>query len=110
MTAQHANLAAGGWSELSLVEQMGNIGSEVGRAIKAHEAHNDARKQAALDRVLELFDLTLADGRWSGRRKELSLAREVVCDYLVGDNRYGSSATDLEAYFMHFAMAARLNR
>lgn len=107
MTAQHVNLAAGGWSKLSLTEQMGNIGSEVGRAIKAHESGNDTRKQAALDRALDLFDLTLKDERWSSRRKELALAREVVCDYLVGDNQYGSSATDLEAYFMHFATAAR---
>ena len=34
MTYQHKNLASGHWHELSLIEQMANIGSEVERAIK----------------------------------------------------------------------------
>lgn len=33
MVFQHQNLAAGSWQKLSLAEQLGNVGSEVGRAI-----------------------------------------------------------------------------
>ncbi len=59
---------------------------------------------------LELFDLTLADARWRGRRREITRAREIVCDFLVGDNDYGSTAGSLDAYFLPFAMAARRER
>jgi len=101
---QHQTLANGHWRTLSLCEQLGNIGSEVGRAI---HASTDAEKKAAGFRALELCDLTLADARWYGRGTEIARAREVLCDYLFGDNEYKSTASSLEQYFMHFAMAAR---
>jgi len=107
----HANLAAGRWQTLTLAEQLGNIGSDVGRAIRAKEQDNDVRLQGALDRALELFDLTVTDERWRGpRRREISRAREVVCDFLVGENDYASTAESLDAYFFAFAMAARRDR
>jgi hypothetical protein len=64
----------------------------------------------ALDRALELFDLTLADRRWHGRLKEIARARGIVCDFLVGDNEFGSTAESLDRYFVPFAMAARRDR
>ena len=106
----HAGLAAGRWLELTLAEQLGNIGSDVGRALRASANGDSERSRAALDRALELFDLTLADDRWATRRKEIARAREVVCDFLVGDNEFGSSAETLDAYFLGFAMAARRTR
>lgn len=108
--AVHAGLAAGRWHELTLLEQFANIGSEVGRAARACSLGNQERLVAALDRALELFDLTLADDRWRYRRREIARAREVVCDFLVGDNVYASTAESLEAYFLPFAMAARRDR
>jgi hypothetical protein len=33
MNYQHKELAAGRWQQMSLVEQMANVGSEVGRAL-----------------------------------------------------------------------------
>jgi hypothetical protein len=111
MTATiHVGLAAGGWLELTLAEQLGNIGTEVARALRT-SAHGDVeRSRDALDRALELFDLTLADDRWATRRKEIARAREVVCDFLVGDNEFGSSGEALDAYFLGFAMVARRTR
>lgn len=106
-TALHAGLGAGRWTELTLMEQLANVGAEVARASRAKAAGNDARFQRALERCLELFDLTLADERWHGRRREIARAREVVCDFLVGGNAYGSTAAALDAYFLAFAMAAR---
>jgi len=109
--ALHANLAAGRWHTLTLAEQLGNIGSDVGRAIRAKAQRDDVRLQGALDRALELFDLTMADERWRGpRRREITRAREVVCDFLVGDNDYASTGESLDAYFFAFAMAARRGR
>lgn len=93
-----------------MMEQLGNIGSEVGRAITAKGRGNDQRMWSALDRALELFDLTIEDPRWVHRLKEVLRAREIVCDYLVGSNAYGSTAESLETYFLAFAMAARSAR
>lgn len=106
----HADLAAGRWHELTLMEQFGNIGTEVARAHRAQAAGNASRFEAALDRALELFDLTLEDPRWHGRRREIGRAREVVCDFLVGDNEFQSDMTSIDAYFMAFAVAARAAR
>jgi hypothetical protein len=105
--ALHADLAAGRWHQLSLVEQLANVGSEVGRAARAKSSGNESRFRPALDRCLELFDLTLGDERWRGRRREIARAREIVCDFLVGDNVYGSSVESLDRYFLPFAVAAR---
>lgn len=107
----HSDLASGRWQELSLCGQLGNIGSEIGRALKARNTGDFARLQGALDRALELFDLTIADPRNRGAAlKELCRAREVVCDFFFGDNMYGSTADSLDRYFMQFALAARAGK
>ncbi len=103
----HPDLASGRWQTFSLAEQLGNIGSEVSRALNWREKKDEEKSFNALARGLELFDLTLGDPRWKGRRKELARSREVVCDFLVGDNTYGSTPKMLLAYFDAFAIAAR---
>jgi hypothetical protein len=96
---------------MTLAEQLGNAGADVGRAIRAKASGNESRFRPAFDRALELLDLTIADPKLSSpRRQEVARAREVVCDYLVGDNVYGSTAADLDAWFTSFAMAARRDR
>ena len=103
----HANLAAGRWESLSLVEQLANVGSEVDRAIKAHEAGRAERRDAAVNRGLELFDLTAADNRWRGpRRREILRAREEFCALFWGDTEPAAGAS-LSRYFLYFAVAAR---
>jgi len=102
----HKELAAGRWAELSLMEQLGNIGSEVSRAQHA-QGTDQVRFQSAVDRALELFDLTLMDSRWRGRLWEIARAREVFCDALLGRKEYESSLEELNRYFMQFAFAAR---
>jgi len=106
MAVQHQSLAAGRWQKLSLMEQLGNIGSEISRAASAE--HKDEKAfQAAIDRALELFDLTLGDPRWRGRLKEIARAREVFLDASLGDRDYQSSLADLDDYFLPFALSAR---
>lgn len=92
---------------MTLLEQLANIGREVGRAARAKESRREERLAAALERALELFDLTLADARWLGRRREICRAREFVCDFTVCENGNGSTAAPLDAYFLPFAVAAR---
>ena len=107
----HPGLTAQRWQRLTVAEQLGNVGSEVARAMRAKASGNDARQAFALARALELFDLTLGDERWrGGRRREIARAREVVCDFVVGSNEYGSTAASLDAYFLQFAACARRGR
>ena len=102
---QHKTLAEGRWYELTLAEQMGNIGSEVSRA-RLSQGKNDARFWGAVERGLELFNLTLRDSRWGERRKEISRAYEVFCDAVLGGEVYNSDLESLDRYFMNFALLA----
>jgi hypothetical protein len=106
---QHRDLAGGRWFQLSLAEQLGNIGSEISRAAK-WAGRNDRLSGGALDRALELFDLTLDDPRHRqspARLREIARAREVVVDYFAGRNEYGSTIDSLQRYFDAYALAAR---
>ena len=106
---RHPGLAAGRWQTLSLLEQLGNVGSEVGRMRRSRD--RDARlAAAAFERALELLDLTLADPRWRGRRREIARARELLCDAAAGGGEYGTTLDDLDRYFLAFAVAARASR
>lgn len=107
----HPDLVPERWERMTLAEQLGNAGADVGRAIRAREAGNESRCAAALARALAQLDLTLADHRWAGhRRRELARAREVVCDLLAGDNVYRSTPAQTEAWFMAYATQARAGR
>ena len=94
------------WHTLTLLEQLGNIGSEVGRAAK-WQGRDENSFWGAVSRALELFELTQTDRRWKKRRMELDRAREVFADAVLGGREYKSSLKDLEKYFMLFALAAQ---
>ena len=96
------------WASLSICEQMGNIGAEVGRAITATRAGKAARADAAFDRALDLLDATidvLVDQK-SYRLKEILRAREAFVS-LYFDDTFEQDASNVERYFMQFAYAAR---
>ena len=106
MVMVHKELAAGRWHQLSLAEQMGNIGSEVSRA-RMWQGKDTQNFQGAIERALELFDLTARDPRWRNRLGEILRAREVFCDAALGGKEYESSLPELESYFDEFVIAAR---
>jgi hypothetical protein len=65
--------------------------------------------EAALARALELIDLTLEDPRQRcsvARLREICRAREVLLDFVIGPNQYGSTEVSLQRYFDIFALAA----
>lgn len=103
----HKNLAAGEWAKLSLVEQLGNIGSDIHRALRWRQTDAEAYNQA-ISRAMELLDLTIQDNRWKPRLKELTRIREVLGDAMTGGTLYASSLETLDEYLMHFAVAARM--
>ena len=106
MAFQHSSMAAGKWFEYTLCQQMGNIGSEVGRANRWKEK-DPKLFESAVFRAIELLDLTLTDTRWKNRFKEIARAKETVCDAYTGGTEYNSTFAELEKYFYHFAYAAR---
>lgn len=104
---QHIRLAQGRWQTLTLAEQLGNVGSEFERVLAAKKIGDKDRVDKALGRFLELFDLTLADGRWAGsRRRELARLREQSLEEM----EKGSALESLSQYYLNFALAARKNR
>lgn len=95
------------WQKLSLAEQLGNIGSEVNRAIYWKEKGEKKTAKRAAERVLNLIDLTIDDLRWSGRLKEIVRLREIFCDYFFDYSNYKISPRMLKNYFLPFAFLAR---
>lgn len=104
---EHKNLAAGGWAELSLVEQMANIGSEVERAIKWKEKGNNDYSQKAFFRSLELLSFSLDCQKNGARLRELARLYEALVDYFKGENIFGSSVKLWRNYFYAFNFSAR---
>lgn len=105
---QHESLAAGRWFNFSLAEQLGNIGSEINRSLRARD--DEKRFANATRRAFELFDLTISDPRWKTRLKEITRAREIFCDIVYGNSEYGTSLEDLDRYFYYFAYEARAKK
>jgi len=109
MSYQHKDLAVGRWSQLSFLEKMANIGSEVGRALKWRAKHNTVYSEQASLRSLELMDLTLDSVTGFSRLKELARLRETIVDYFFGTNQFKSTEASLKKYFLNFTYAARKN-
>jgi hypothetical protein len=109
MSYQHKDLAAGRWSQLSFLEQMANIGSEVERALNWRAKKNSAYCVLAVERALELLDLTAEGIKNFDHLKELFRLRESLVDYFFGENQFISSDALWRKYFFHFTCAARKN-
>ena len=109
MSHEHKQLAAGRWNQLSFLEQMANIGSEVERALNWRAKNNSIYSQKASCRALELTDLALETAATFPRRKELARLREALVDYFFGENQFKSTEASWRKYFFHFTYAARRN-
>ena len=96
------------WAKLSLFEQLGNIGSEVGRALSAKRRGDIASRDAALARGLDLIDASAEQlaKQHSPKTRELLRARELFAQSVMTTNEDST----IEAYFFNYALAARSNR
>ncbi len=91
------------WQSLTIFEQMGNIGTEVGRAFSAKRRGDTQAMTGALYRGLDLIDATvekLARDK-SPQLREVLRARELFA---------AMEDETLEDYFMQYAMVARKDR
>ena len=90
MTVHH-EMSQGRWFELSLIEQLANIGTDLERHIRWRQKHNTEYSQAAFDRVLDLIDLTVRDPKNINRLKEILRTREALVDHFIYDNEYNTT-------------------
>ena len=110
MSPQHPELAGGRWRTLSLVEQLANVGSEVERALSWASKDNPEYSRMALERGMELLELTIADPKHRHRLKELTRLREALLDYFLGENQFGSTASGWRSYFDAYGLAFALRK
>jgi hypothetical protein len=92
------------WAKLTFLEQMGNISSEVGRAINSRE--NPTRRDGAIDRALDLFDATASNYKGS-RLREILRAKSEFLELFYGSSK---DHKGIENYFNQFAVAARKDK
>ncbi len=110
MDTIHKDLAQGRWFQMTAMEQLGNIGSEIERSLKWHSKNEFEIRDKAIDRMLDLVDLTVQDPKWKYRLKELLRTREVLCDYFFGDNTYSISTDSLRKEFLYYGIAAQAGK
>ena len=109
MIYQHKDLASGGWSRLSFLEQMANVGSEVNRALNWQKKGKIDFSQKAVARALELINLSLDSLKEFSRIKECCRLREAIVDYFYGSNQFSSSEMLWRRYFDQFGYIVRKN-
>ena len=101
------------WREMPLVEQMANIGSEVGRTRKWTEKGNQRMAESAFLRALDLIDATIQTGRY-GLDSRGALLKEILRARDLFAESYNSSDCQtlsyLDKYFGQFALAVRRNK
>jgi hypothetical protein len=92
---------------MPLIERMANIGGEVERALGWREKNNTDYSRRAVERALELIDLTLEYSHKNSHLKELTRLREALVDYFYGANDFESTESSWRNYFSRFTYAAR---
>lgn len=109
MAVYHQSLTQEHWQKFGLFEQLGNVGSEVNRALQWRNKDEDLYKNS-MYRAFELLDMSIQDYRWRNDWKELIRAKEALGDAMYGGKDYGSTLEDLDNYFFQFALAARIHK
>ncbi len=105
----HQNLTKENWQSLPFFNQMANVGAEIGRAIN-WRSKDEKISKTAVERALELLDLTIDDSKNKKHLKELCRLREVLADYFYFNNVYDSSDEKWNNYFYGFNYAAAVKK
>jgi len=108
-TVFHKDLTQKKWNELDIFNQMANVGSEFYRAVSWQEKSKEISDRA-VERMLELIDLTIDDPKNRKSLKEIVRLREVLADLLVFDNTYQSDAKKINDYFYQFNWVAQARK
>ena len=104
----HPELANGRWASMPFALQMGNIGSEISRAINSKKHGNYERMNNAAERAIELFELSIdANMNSPTRLKELCRGKEEFCDYIYNNNSFNTDPAKMQSYYDQFVSLVR---
>ncbi len=95
------------WIKMPLYTQIGNIGAEVSRLFHWKANANKKNADAALERALELIDLTVYGLQQSHNKaamREILRFREVLCDSAGDYGFYGVTGEQLTDYCTKFML------
>jgi len=106
----HKDLATGRWFELSLIEQLANIGMDIERCINWKQKGNSGYSRAAFERALDLLYLTVEDPKNRNRLREILRTREALIDHFIYHNEYNTTDQQWQNYFYQFNYAAAISR
>ncbi len=106
----HKDPASGRWFELSLIEQLANIGTDIERCIKWKQKGHLDYSRAAFERALDLLYLTVEDPKNRNRLREILRTREALIDHFVCDNEYNTTDQQWQNYFYQFNYAAAVKK
>ena len=87
------------WYRFNFDEQMGHIGSEIGRAKIWENRNVKELRNSSLKQALELIDITKDDIKLNNeQRKKLYYVKEIVEDKLIDVNVCNVSLEQLDEY------------
>lgn len=90
--------------QLTLPQQMANIGSEAFRMLQARRRGQTQHLRDATQRVLDLYYYTqVSPSIPSYRKKEIGRSKEVLLDYIFGNNIYRFTSKKIMNYYDFFA-------
>lgn len=89
------------WFQLTLPEQMVNIGNEVKRAVRFDD--NTEKKTVFLDKAIAYTELTMQDPKNRKVLPELKISMDVLTDYR-GVHEINCSKEDIRKYYMNYAL------
>lgn len=95
------------WTKLPTSVQIANIGSEAERAIGWKKKRQYEYVKKSFDRTMQMLYLTIDDRKNTGNLRELTRMREILVDFLIGNNSYRTPTDFWGEYFGHFYLVAR---
>lgn len=92
------------WEQMSISEQMMNIGGELERAIAWKNKNDKEKADHFLNKVREWMGLTMADPKNCSRLGELVIVQEEYEDFF-GENHWNNEDVTLMGYWNSFLNA-----
>ena len=96
------------WNQMSISEQMINIGGELERAIRWRDKNDTEKALNFLAKAEERLELTKQDEKNKGRLGELSLAQEEIEDFFA-DNQWQNDNDSIMKYWNSFLSSRMLS-
>lgn len=90
------------WWDMTIAQQLCNVGSEVSRSIRRKNKHDMLGAQEFCIHAIEMLGYTKQDPKNLNRRNELSYAQEEILDYILGDNLYRNDDASIMKWYDEF--------